>query len=362
MKIHWPNTILTEILKIRLPLIQAPMAGGATTPALIAAVSNAGGLGALGAGYMNANEIRSAIKEIRKLTDHSFCVNLFIPQFYEVTNEQIEITKKILKQICPELNILIDKVAPPYLPSFEEQMNVVLEEKVPVFSFTFGIPSENIINALKSNGTVIIGTATSVTEAVMLEKTHVDAVVAQGMEAGGHRATFLGNEENALTNISFLAATMTHHIQIPVIASGGIMDAKGIYAAMQTGISGVQMGTAFLCCPESGIHPFYKQLLLNPQNNVTTLTRAFSGKLARGLLNKFIIQMQIHEDAILPYPAQNALTTPMRKEAAKKNRTDFMSMWAGENFHLCKAIPAEHFIRLLNEEMLVLINKNNSEQ
>lgn len=355
MQISWPSTTLTELFEMHFPIIQAPMAGGATTPALIAAVSNSGGLGSLAAGYMTADEIRNVIKQIKELTDNPFCVNLFIPQPHQATSEQIETARNAIQDVCKELNIHIDSVKPPYAPSFEEQMNVLLDEKVPVFSFTFGIPSENWIQDFKKNGTKIIGTATSQEEAIMLEKQSVDAVVAQGMEAGGHRGTFLGKAEEALINTALLTSLITKHIKIPVIAAGGIMDAKGVYMAMKSGASGVQMGTAFLCCHESGINPLYKQSLLNNKHDTTTLTRAFSGKLARGLLNKFIIRMQSHENTILDYPIQNALTSIMRKEAGKKNTNDFMSMWAGQGAHLCKVLPASKLIKMLNDDMLALI-------
>ncbi|MBX3710294.1 MAG: nitronate monooxygenase [Gammaproteobacteria bacterium] len=356
MQQSWPNTKITESLKIHFPIIQAPMAGGATTPELIAAVSNAGGLGSLGAGYMTPYEIRNTIKQVRELTDKPFCVNLFIPERHQATNDQIEISRKIIQEACHELDIHINTPKPPYAPSFEEQMNVILEEKFPVFSFTFGIPDVKWIEALKKNGTLLIGTATSVEEAIILEKHSVDVVVAQGSEAGGHRGTFIGKAEESLTNISLLVSLIDKHIKIPVIAAGAVMDAKGIYTEMRSGASAVQMGTAFLCCSESGIHPLYKQSLLNAKQNTTALTRAFSGKLARGLVNKFIVRMKSHEDTILDYPIQNALTSIMRKEAGRKNFIDFMSMWAGEGAHLCKALPASQLIQELNDKMLALIN------
>lgn len=358
MRINWPNTKITELLKIHFPIIQAPMAGGATTPELIAAVSNAGGLGSLAAGYMAANEIRNAIKQIRKLTDKPFGVNLFIPEEHEATNEEIERARKTIQIACHELNIHIDSVKPPYTPSFEEQMNVILEECVPVFSFTFGIPNIKWIKTLKKNGTLLIGTATSVEEAILLEQYTVDAVVAQGSEAGGHRGTFLGKAEDALTSVSLLVPQIIKHINIPVIAAGGIMDAKGVYSAIKSGASAIQMGTAFLCCPESGIHPLYKYVLLNTKGDTTTLTRAFSGKLARGFINKFIIRMQSQADTILDYPIQNALTFMMRKEAGNKNINDFMSMWAGQDAYLCKDQPASQLIQMLNDEILALINNS----
>jgi nitronate monooxygenase len=338
---------MTELLKISLPLIQAPMAGGATTPELVAAVSNAGGLGSLGAGYMTPDEMRRAIKKIRELTHKPFAVNLFIPQEHHASHEQINQVTKIIQEACHELNLTIGMIKPPYAPSFEEQMAVILEEKIAVFSFTFGIPAEIWIKKLKENGVILMGTATTLSEATLLEKRGIDAIVAQGSEAGGHRGTFIGKAEDALIKLSDLVPDLIHHTKIPIIAAGGIMDAKGISAALALGASAVQLGTVFLTCTESGIHPSYKQELLNTMQDSTTLTRVFSGKLARGINNKFISRMKLHETTILDYPIQNALTVPMRKEAAKKNSTDFMSMWAGQSAYLCENLSVAELIKKL---------------
>lgn len=353
---HWPNTKITERLNIVLPIIQAPMAGGATTAELVAAVSNAGGLGSLGAGYMTANEIRLAIKKIRTLTNKPFAVNLFIPEKHNATDEQIEQARKAVQASCPELNFNIPPINPPYAPSFEKQMHIILEEKVSIFSFTFGIPSKNWIETCKKNGITLIGTATTLEEAVLLEESDIDIIVAQGSEAGGHRGSFLDKAENSLNSMPSLVRLLLEHTKAPIIASGGIMDAKLIVESLTLGAAAVQMGTAFLCCPESGIHPLYKKLLSNSTRDETTLTRAFSGKLARGINNKFIIRMQSHEKEIIDYPIQNTLTSAMRKEAAKQNNTDFISMWAGQAAYLCKPLLASQIIDELNDGVFELLN------
>jgi len=356
-KIKWLDTKITNLLNITLPIIQAPMAGGATTPELVAAVSNAGGLGSLGAGYMTADDIKTTIKKIKALTNKPFAVNLFIPEKHFATDEQIEQARKIVQASCQELNFNVNSIKPPYAPPFEEQMKVIVEEKVPVLSFTFGIPSKDWIEICKKNGIILIGTATTLAEAKLLEEKGIDAIAAQGSEAGGHRGTFLGEAEKALNTISSLIPLFVEHTRIPIIASGGIMDAKGIATALTSGASAVQMGTAFLCCTESGIHPLFKKLLLNTSHDNTTLTRAFSGKPARGIINKFITRMQSHENNILDYPIQNTLTNAMRKEAAKQNNTDFMSMWAGQGAFLCKALPAAQLISELNSEVIDLLKQ-----
>lgn len=348
----WPATKVSRLLNIALPIIQAPMAGGATTPELVAAVSNAGGLGSLGAGYMTAHELRSSIKKIKLLCNKPFSVNLFIPEKHEASEAQIEKAKRAIEISCPELNFNVPPIKPPFVPSFEEQMNVLLEEKISVFSFTFGILSDNWIEKFKENNTLLIGTATTLEEAQCLEETNVDAIVAQSREAGGHRGTFLGRAEEALISLSPFIQLLVVNTNVPIIAAGGIMDAKGIAASLMLGACAVQMGTAFLCCMESGIHPLYKKILLNSLHDNTTLTRAFSGKLARGINNKFIMRMDLNKKDILDYPIQNSLTRAMRKEAEKQNNTDFMSMWAGQSAYLCKKLSASEFIQELNDEVI----------
>jgi nitronate monooxygenase len=348
----WPNTAITEFLSITLPIIQAPMAGGATTPELVAAVANAGGLGSLAAGYMAPEEIKEAIQKIHLLTNKPFAVNLFVPEEQRaVTAEQITQAQKIIEAACVELNWHATTVKPPYAPSFDAQMTILLEEKIPIFSFTFGIPTKDWLTEFKANGILLIGSATTLAEAKQLEAQGVDIIVAQGSEAGGHRGTFIGPAEEALHNILSLIPLLVTNVNIPVIAAGGIMDAKGIIAVLTLGAAGVQMGTAFLSCPEAGIHPQYKEALLTMQHDNTTLTRAFSGKLARGITNKFITRMQSQQKYILDYPIQNALTSAMRKTAAQQHCIDFMSMWAGQAAYLSKRLPAAQLIQLLHDEI-----------
>lgn len=352
----WSRSDITERLKISTPLIQAPMAGGATTPQLVAAVSNAGGLGSFAAGYLSAEDIRKAIQQIRALTDQAFAVNLFVPEKHHATEEQIERARKAVQISCQELNCKINSIKPPYAPHFEEQLNVILEEHVPIFSFTFGIPSQHWIEKFKHQDVILIGTATTLEEAKYLEERLIDIIVAQGSEAGGHRGTFLGKPEAALAPTSSLIQSFVSSINIPVIAAGGIMNAAGITTSLMLGASGVQMGTAFLCCDESGIHPLYKKTLLNSSQDDTMLTRAFSGKLARGINNEFMLRMQWHENDILDYPIQNTLTKPMRKEAEKQNNPDFMSLFAGQAAFLCQAMPATKLIQELNQDVITLLN------
>ena len=243
-----------KAFKYRYPNHSSPDGWSATTPELVAAVSNAGGLGSLGAGYMTADEIRISIKQIRQLTDKPFAVNLFIPEKHHATARQIEDAIEAVNSASNQTGINIPSITPPYTPSFEEQMEVIHDERIPVFSFTFGAPEKKWIEKLKNANVTLIGTATTLQEAKFLEAQQVDMIVAQGSEAGGHRGTFLGNAEDALIGIMSLIPSLIDHVNVPIIAAGGIMDTRGIYASQVLGASGVQMGTAFLACTESGIH------------------------------------------------------------------------------------------------------------
>ncbi len=345
---------LTEKLGVRYPIIQAPMAGGATTPALVAAVSNAGGLGSLGAGYMTPADIRVAIKEIRARTNKPFAVNLFIPEAHSATPEQIQKACEDIAQCSGGLAQKIEPALAPYAQPFDDQINVVLQEKVLIFSFAFGSLSAKWIRALKSNNTRLIATATNLLEAEVLEQSGVDLVVVQGCEAGGHRGTFLGKEEASLIELSKLIPLCTAKINIPVIAAGGIMHGKDIMAAIKLGAAGVQMGTAFLTCHESGIHDKYKKTLLAQVQDNTVLTRAFSGKLARGIRNAFTNCMETKKASILAYPIQNALTKRMRQKAKEMDAVEFMSLWAGQAAPDCRAIGAAELVHQLLIEMYAL--------
>ena len=343
------------------------MAGGATTPELVAAVSNAGGLGSLGAGYMKPDDIRSAISDIRVLTNRPFAINLFIPGPVIADERAVEAMVKFLQPKVPSPE------AAPQMPSklqstdewqrdFEAQLAVVLEEKVPVFSFTFGCVSTEVIRELHKNGTVVIGTATTVEEAVFLEAAEVDAVVAQGSEAGGHRGSFLVPQAippaipqaipqaTPFMELRALVAQTAETIQIPIIASGGIMNGGAIADNLARGAFGVQLGTAFLTTDESGAHPKYKEALLRTKTDTTVMTRAFSGKWARGMRNEFIHLLETYEGNIPDYPIQNALTRTVRNWAAKTNRPEYMSLWSGQAAHLCRCMPASQLVLTLVEE------------
>ena len=346
----WPNNKLTETLGIQYPLIQAPMAGGITSPELVAAVSNAGGLGSLGAGYMEPEAIRQALTEIRALTNKPFAVNLFVPQPVQEDAERIMRANELLTPYREELGVPDGDPLAQELPNYVEQLGVCFEESVEIISFTFGVPGEAELETIKQLGVTTIGTATHLLEAIVLEESGLDVVVAQGVEAGGHRGTFLGSAEQGMAGLTVLLPLLADNLRIPFVAAGGIMDGRGIAAALDLGASGAQLGTAFIATPESGAHACYKETLLDSNELTTVLTRVFSGKLARGIKNRFVSELHDAEPFLPGYPMQNTLTQAIRRAAAEQDKVELMSLWAGQGCALARPLPAAELLQLLVDE------------
>ncbi len=344
------ETRLTKALCTKHPIIQAPMAGGPTTPDLVAAVSNAGGLGSLGAASLPPEPLRKQVKEVRSLMDAPFGVNLFVPTPFEADPEKIERAKVLLGLYREELGIEGSGIPSSFEESFDDQLEVILEERVPVFSFTFGIPSEEQLRRLRDAGIITVGTATTVREGLRLEEEGVDIVVAQGSEAGGHRGTFLGDFRDALIGTMALVPQMVDALSVPVVAAGGVMDGRGLAAALILGAEAAQMGTAFLACEESGAHPEFKAAVLGAADDETAITRAFSGRAARGLKNRFLVEVGMREAELPPFPIQNALTRDVRAAAQRQDRLEFMSLWAGQAVRLARRTTAGDLVRETAEE------------
>ena len=321
---------LTERLGIDLPVIQAPMAGGTTTPELVAAVSAAGAFGFIGAAYLSPEAILEAVARVRALTDRPFGINLFTPQPDVGLPADTSPALQALAPLHAELGL-----APPVLPNdvadpFHRQMPAVVDSGVRAFGTTFGIPPAGAIAAARAAGMLVMGTATTVEEAVRLEAAGADAVVAQGAEAGGHRGTFVSDFESSMIGTMALVPQVVDAVTIPVIASGGIMDGRGVAAALALGASAAQMGTAFLLADESGSPDCHKQAVLDAAAHETRVTRAFSGRPARGVVNRAMtaVDHPDHPERMLPYPVQNALTRPMRTAAGKRGEAQYLSLWA----------------------------------
>lgn len=341
---------LTKRLKINYPIIQAPMAGGATTSKLVAAVSNSGGLGFIGAGYLTPSQLREQIREIKTMTSNCFGVNLFVPQSFHASEDEVAAAMQVLEPIHQKLKISQSKQVDfpsldKQLDTFKQQIKVIIEEKVPICSFTFGIPSKEVVTELKQHHIFLIGTATTVSEAKEVEHSGMDAVVLQGSEAGGHRGNFSEEAlEKSMVGLMSLIPQAADHVTIPVIAAGGIMDGRGLIASIFLGAKAVQMGTAFLTCVESGAHPIHKEKILHSKENEIVITRSFSGKCARGIENQFIKEMRGYEELLPCFPIQNTLTQAIRNAAGQQNQHDYMSLWSGQSPRLAKNQTVENLI------------------
>ncbi|MGC2697331.1 MAG: nitronate monooxygenase [Candidatus Angelobacter sp.] len=336
---------------LTIPVVLAPMGGGPSTPELVAAVSNAGGLGSLAAAYSTPEKIGQDIARVRELTDRKFAVNLFSPQAQLPLNDGVSPVTDFLRPYHERLGLKAPELPRKAIENFDEQLEAVAKAAPPIVSFTFGLLPPAATKRLKLQGTYLIGTAATVEEARQLERDGVDAVIAQGSEAGAHRGTFAVPAEEALIGTAALVPQVVDAVRIPVIASGGIMDGRGIVAALALGACAVQMGTAFLACKEAGTSLPYRAALLNAREDQTTLTRAFSGRMARGLRNEFIERWNAAGVTHLPYPWQNAFTQPMRRAAASTHQAGLLSLWAGQGIRMIREATAEELMTKLREEM-----------
>ena len=336
------KTKLNDFLGIKYPIIQAPMAGGPTGSALVSSVSNNGGLGFIGAGFMSGEELNQLVSEVKVLTKAPFGVNLFIQKSFEdytITQN----TKDVLEDIANRLGASEPCYPEKVSSLLEDQLSVLMINPVAVISFTFGILDTRWIKELKKCGSKVMGTATSVEEAKVLELKDVDAVSAQGIEAGGHRGSFLADDKGRFAEVGNLSLIpqVVDAIHLPVIASGGISDGRAILAAMSLGAEGVQIGSAFLTTHEAQGLAQMKKRLVNSTDTSTVLTRSFTGKWARGIDNEFIREIQKSKIEIPPYPVMNQITSSIRNKAQEKGDTEKMSLWAGQSSSLSKRESVE---------------------
>lgn len=352
---------LTERLCIKYPIVQAPMAGGITTTDLVVAVSKEGGLGSIGAGYMSATLLQRQVQEIKSLTEKNFAVNLFVPQPFAISEEAVAMTYDDLSLIYDQLQIngSIDISLPTYeekVTTYKQQIDIVIKERVPIVSFTFGLPSKQVVKRLHEVGTVVMATATTVHEALEIERLGIDVVIAQGSEAGGHRGNFLQQTEDSLIGLISLIPQIKDNVDLPLIAAGGIMDGRGIVAALTLGASAVQMGTAFLTTEESGAHRLYKQAVLQADESTLTLTDKISGKYARGIRNELIDKLAGGSGRSPDYPIQNTLTQEIRKEAQRQDNVQYMSLWSGQSPRLARHEKVRILMQRLIKETDDLLN------
>ena len=349
---------LQKMLGIRYPIIQAPMAGF-DSPELVAAASNAGALGSLGAQYRTPDEIKKAIGEIRSLTDKPFAVNLFALKDHATpSDDRIIKARDYLQKYYAQFGIAApstEAVKTQIDP--EAQLETILEASVPIFSFTLGILAPKWISAFKKRSTILIGTATNVKEARLLEKAGVDAIAAQSTEAGGHRGTFIGPYENSLIGGLALIPQLADAVHVPIIAAGGIMDGRGIAAALALGAEAVQLGTAFLTVAECKIHSNYKRAIQEHDADDTVITNVFSGGEARGIENKFITENTA--SPLLAFPYHNALTRPIRRAASETGQIDYINLWSGQAGRLARMATVKELVEYLMSDTEAVLAKLN---
>jgi nitronate monooxygenase len=356
----WPDRTLVDLLGIEHPIIQAPMAG-ATNPVIVAAVSNAGGLGSFGAAGSPPQKLRETVRAIQEQTSRPFNVNLFAAHTEDFDREARP-GPRLAQQLAAyhsEFGLGDVPVPGPMFGPFDEQLDVLIEEKVPVISFHFGADAAAVEKA-HAGGATVLCSATTVEEAKTLEQAGVDAVIAQGGEAGGHRGTFSIDYEKALIGTMALVPQIVDAVNVPVIAAGGIMDARGVVASLALGASGVQMGTAFLGCPEMSVLDAWRASLGNAAAEDTKVTKAVSGRPARAIRNRYIEEVEALDEALLPYPAQYSVSRDLRNSAAERDDSGFMSMWAGQGVGLIRNQPVDDFMLEIIESSQKLLSQLGS--
>ncbi|HSD23755.1 MAG TPA: nitronate monooxygenase [Solirubrobacterales bacterium] len=325
------------------PIVLAPLAGGASTPELTAAVSEAGGLGFLASGYLSPEALEERMARVRELTDAPFGVNLFVPGDPEAETPGLE---DYLREVSPEAirygaelgNARYDDDAYP------EKLELVASQRPAVASFTFGSPDPERLEALGGAGVEVWVTATSPREARVAAKAGADALVLQGSEAGGHRASFVDADEEPLSTLVLLRL-VAGRVRLPLVASGGLTDGPAVAAVLAAGASAAQLGTAFLLADEAGTEPAYRKALQS--YTPTAFTRAFSGRRARGIVNRFLAEHS--ETAPVAYPQVHRATSPLRAAARKRGDPDGFNLWAGQAHELAPSGPAAEILRSISE-------------
>ena len=326
----WQNNF-TALANIDYPIVQAPMLG-VTSPEMVAAIAECGGLGSLPVGGLSTEKTLELIQKTKSLTSKPFAVNLFAHEIATIDYNQASDMLDFLMQMGHDNNAAFERPDPASFRfySYKEQIDILIAENIPVVSFTFGVLSDDSIAKMKANNTLLIGTATCVEEAVILKQKGVDAITAQGIEGGGHRGSFLNGTLPAI-GVMALVPQIIEKTGLPVLASGAINDGKTINAAFMMGASAVQIGTAFIHTEESLATPSYKKAVLEYSDTDTQLTKAFSGRWARGIKNKFMKEVEKSGLTLPPYPIQNSLTGAMRAAAQKNDNNQMTNMWAGQS-------------------------------
>ncbi|MFZ5841607.1 MAG: NAD(P)H-dependent flavin oxidoreductase [Pseudomonadota bacterium] len=360
----WKNTAVTRRLGLLLPIIQGPFGGGLSSVDLAVAVSEAGGLGSFGVHHLAPEHILATAAAIRQRTQRPFALNLWLPyqdsENPQLSDQQFAEHIGMLKPYFTELGLPLPKKPEQFWPRYDDQIEALLAARPAVFSFVYGVPSAEVLRRCKELDIVTLGAATTPDEALALEQAGVDMVVASGFEAGGHRVSFLRPAEDSLTGTFALLPQVVDAVSIPVIAAGGIADARGVAAALMLGADAVQIGTAFLACAESSATELHRNLLFSPAAKYTALTKVFSGRLARGIANRLMSELKAHEHELPRYPIQYWLAGTLKAAAQAQGRSDLLALWSGQAAPLLKHRHASELMQALERETTALLARGGS--
>lgn len=350
----WYQTKASKILGIQYPILQGPFGGNLSSVELVATVSNLGGLGGYGAYNLSPQEILEVDKQIRLATNKPYNINLFVSETDAVngtvSDEHFNRAQQLFKPYFDELGIALPEKPEPFKSRFENQVEMILHQRPPVFSFMFGSPSADILEQCHRLGIVTIGAATTLDEAIVLESAGVDMIIASGFEAGGHRPSFLASAESSTIGTFVLLQLIKERVKIPVVAAGGIANGKGVAAALALGADAAQIGTAFLATDESNATAIHKQMLLSDAAKYTTLSRAYTGRLGRGISSRIAKDLVSLEKDFLPFPLQTTFMSNLRKAAMANEKWDMVLFWAGQITPVLKHTKASELMKSILEE------------
>jgi nitronate monooxygenase len=358
----WYKTKASEILHITYPILQGPFGGNLSSVGLTAIVSNAGGLGGYGAYTLSPGEIIRVDQQIKAATNKPYNINLWVSDTDAVdgtvTDGQFEQAQQLFRPYFDELSIALPDKPATFASRFENQVEVILHCKPPVFSFMFGIPSADMLEQCRRLGIVTVGAATTLDEAIALESAGVDLIIASGFEAGGHRPSFLARAESSTIGTFVLLQLIRDKVKTPVIAAGGIANGKGVAAALTLGADAVQIGTAFLACDESNATTIHRKMLFSDAARYTTLSRAFTGRLGRGITSRIAQDLLGKEKGFLPFPLQTQFMSHIREAAMEQAKWDMILFWGGQIAPILKHTKAGELMRSIIEETNICAGGN----
>jgi nitronate monooxygenase len=353
----WKDRRILDLLGIELPVIQAPMAG-ANLSDMVIAVSEAGGLGSLPCALLSIDKAREELSRIRQKTSKPINVNFFCHQAPVFDSEREAAWKQRLKDYYMELGLDPAMPTPPSAraPFDEAFLGLVEEFRPEIVSFHFGLPRQDLLNRVKETGAKVLSSATTVDEARWLEREGCDVIIAQGFEAGGHRGIFLTDDISTQVGTMALVPQVVDAVKVPVIAAGGIADVRGIVAAFALGASAVQIGTAYLFTPEATISPVHRQALKGAGSEKTALTNLFTGRPARGIVNRVMREVGPISTSAPDFPLAGGALAPLRQKSEPLGSGDFMSLWSGQAAGLSRELPAGELTKRLAEEALARLS------